>query len=77
MLSVTDYHQAPEDQYVIQLKGGGIEVGSTEGQKEIISPVSIGRVRDITGRGHSVRDEIPYIPNRVDQESRPTECSTL
>jgi hypothetical protein len=52
---VTDYHQAPEDQFVVQLKGGAIEVGSTEGQKEIIRPVSVGRVMDITGRGHTVR----------------------
>lgn len=51
---VNDYHCAPEDQYVLQLKGGGIQVGSTEGQSETKYPVSWGRVSDTTGRGHSV-----------------------
>ena len=49
-----DFHQAPQRQYVVNLKGR-VELETGSGEKRILGPGSIVLAEDTTGRGHKSR----------------------
>ena len=50
-----DFHPLPERRLIIHLMGE-VEIGVSDGAKQIFRPGDVRLMEDITGRGHSHRD---------------------
>ena len=50
-----DFHNAPRRQYVVNLKGGFVELEVGDGSKRRLGPGDILLAEDTTGRGHISR----------------------
>ena len=53
-----DFHPLPERRLIIHLSGE-VEIGSSDGSKQVFRAGDIRLMEDVTGRGHSHKDRSP------------------
>jgi redox-sensitive bicupin YhaK (pirin superfamily) len=53
-----DFHPLPERRLIIHL-AGEVEIGMSDGSKQIFRPGDVRLMEDVTGRGHTHRDLSP------------------
>ena len=53
-----DFHPLPERRLIVHL-GGEVEIGMSDGTKQVFRPGDVRLMEDVTGKGHTHRDLSP------------------